>query len=312
MIDGFTREQLCGVWSATPTPLTEDLALDLASIEPTIEHHMKLDIRGLFVAGSCGEGPWMPTADRRELVREVARHAKGKMAIAVQVTDNSAARIIENAQQAAEDGADMVVIAQPFFLLNATPETLRELYLTAVEESPLPVGMYDLGERGPRCVPAEIMTELYRLPKVVMVKDSSGDTSRRDMALAARDDRPELLLLDGDEFHCVEYLEAGYDGLLLGGGVFNGHLAWQVIRAVEAGDIEAANAIQARMNRLMYDVYGGEDISCWLSGQKRLLVGMGVFQTWRNHLNYPLTPECEQAIERALVEDRDALFPWEG
>lgn len=312
MIDGFTREQLRGVWSATPTPLTEDLALDLASIEPTIEHHLKLDIRGLFVAGSCGEGPWLPTADRRELVREVARHAKGKMAIAVQVTDNSAARIIENAKQAAEDGADMVVIAQPFFLLNATDETLRELYLTAIGGSPLPVGMYDLGERGPRCVPAEIMAELYRLPKVVMVKDSSGDISRRDMALAARDDRPELLLLDGDEFHCVEYLEAGYDGLLLGGGIFNGYLAWQIIRAVEAGDIEGANAIQERMNRLMYDVYGGEDISCWLSGQKRLLVGMGVFQTWRNHLHYPLTPECERAIERALVEDRDALFPWEA
>ena len=310
MIDGFTREQLAGVWSATPTPLNLDLTLDVDSIRPMVEHHLKLDIRGLFIAGSCGEGPWLPTADRRELVREIARHAQGKIAMAVQVTDNSAARIIENIHQAAQDGADMVVIAQPFFLLNATPENLRALYLDALEASPLPVGIYDLGERGPRCIPEKVMSEVYRHPKVAMVKDSSGDPSRRDMALAARDDRPELLLLDGDEFHCVEYMAAGYDGLLLGGGIFNGAMAWEIIRAVQAGDLDRADQVQERMNRIMWDVYGGKDISCWLSGQKRLLVGMGIFRTWRNHLNYPLTESCEQAIEKVLEQDADVLFPW--
>ena len=120
-----------------------------------------------------------------------------------------------------------------------------------------------------------------------------------------------MLLLDGDEFHCVEYIQAGYDGLLLGGGIFNGYMAWEIIRAVEAGDIERAEAMQERMNELMWKVYGGREITCWLAGQKQLLVGMGIFRTNANHLDYRLTDECAADIERVLAEERDVLFPWE-
>lgn len=312
MIEGFEREQLRGVWSATPTPLNEDLSLDLDSIEPMVEHHLKLDIRGLFVAGSCGEGPWLPDTDRRELVREVAHCNDERMAIAVQVTDNSAARVIDNMNRAAEDGGDVAVIAQPFFRLNKSPEGIRAMYLQAIEESPLPVGIYELGERGPMPIPTEVLAEIYRHPKVAMIKDSSGSEERREVCLAAREERPEILLLDGDEFHCVEYMQAGYDGLLLGGGIFNGHMAWAIIRAVEAGDIDRANAVQERMNELMWDVYGGKEIKCWLAGQKQLLVEMGIFSTNANHLDYVLTDECAAAIDRRMQTDRDVLFPWEA
>lgn len=312
MIAGFAREQLCGVWSATPTPLNEDLSLDCDSIGPMVEHHVRLDIRGLFVAGSCGEGPWLPDADRRTLVREVVRHNAGRMAIAVQVTDNSAARVIDNMNRAAEDGGDVAVIAQPFFRMNKTPESLHRMYLRAIEASPLPVGIYELGERGPLPIPTEVLAELYRHPKVVMIKDSSGSEERRDLCLAAREERPELLVLDGDEFHCVQYLRAGYDGLLLGGGIFNGYLAWQIIRAVQAGDIARAQQVQERMNELMWDVYGGRDIRCWLAGQKQLLVEMGIFRSNANHLDYVLTAECAAAIKRRLETDRDVLLPWEA
>ncbi|MCD6362121.1 MAG: dihydrodipicolinate synthase family protein, partial [Armatimonadetes bacterium] len=190
MIQGFERERLRGVWSATPTPLNEDLSLDVASIEPLVEHHVKLDIRGLFVAGSCGEGPWLPDADRRALVREVVKHTDGRMAIAVQVTDNSAARIIDNMQRAAEDGADVAVIAQPFFRLNKSPESTRAMYMRALDACPLPVGIYELGERGPNPIPTDVIADIYCHPRVVMIKDSSGSGERREICLAAREERP--------------------------------------------------------------------------------------------------------------------------
>ena len=63
------------------------------------------------------------------------------------------------------------------------------------------------------------------------------------------------------------------------------------------------------MNRLMWDVYGGKKITCWLTGLKELLVQMGVFRTNRSFLNYPLTPACRQAIRRALAREHDVLFP---
>ncbi len=101
----------------------------------------------------------------------------------------------------------------------------------------------------------------------------------------------------------------GYDGMLLGGGVFNGYLAGKILEAVNSGDIRLAHRLQKRMNRIMYAVYGGKKISCWLSGEKKLLVEMGILSTWKNFPNYPLTKTCVRAIERILEKDADVLLP---
>jgi hypothetical protein len=70
-----------------------------------------------------------------------------------------------------------------------------------------------------------------------------------------------------------------------------------------------AEGYQERMNRMMWDVYGGKNIACWLSGSKKLLVEMGIFTTWKNIPDYPLTEECAQAIGQVLNRDRAVLFP---
>jgi dihydrodipicolinate synthase/N-acetylneuraminate lyase len=305
----ISKDALTGVWSATPTPLTQKMTVDTQSVKRMVDHHLRLGIRGLFLAGTCGEGAWMPERQKRLLVATVAKYAKGKMLVSVQVTDNSAARILDNMRTVREDGADIAVIAPPLFLLNATPRTLLNLYRQAIRESPLPVGIYDRGTFGSVVVPDEVLAQIYLEPKVIIVKDSSTNPIRRDIALAVRRKRPDLRLFDGDEFHCVDYLKAGYDGLLVGGGIFIGHLAGMIIKAVEDDDLPRAEKLQQRMNRIMYAVYGGKKITCWLSGLKRLMVEVGVFRTWNNYLDYPLTASCLRDIQKVLVKDRDVLLP---
>jgi len=305
-----TKSQFSGgVWSATPTPFTPEWDVDVDSVKRLVDHHLRLGVKGLFLCGTCGEGPWMPERNRRKMVQTVAKFAKGKLHIAVQVTDNSAARIIDNMHAAWEDGADAAVIAPPFFLLNVNADTLTTLYREAIRSCPLTVGIYDRGKFGAVVVPNEALAKIYAEKNVKLIKDSSTEPARREIALAARKKRPELLLLNGAEFDCVSYLRAGYDGLLLGGGIFNGYLAGQIMDAVAAGKIRQAERLQARMNRMMFDVYGGKAIKCWLSGQKKLLVEMGIFSTWQNHLNYPLTKGCERAIAKVMEREKDILFP---
>lgn len=304
------HDKLTGVWSATPTPFDDTLRVDEESVARMVEHHLQIGVKGLFLAGTCGEGPWMTDAEKSRLIRAVVAAAAGRLAVAVQVTDNSAGRIIDNMQRAAEAGADLAVIAPPYFLMNATADNLTALYREAIAACPLPVGIYDRGAHGAVVIPNETLEAVYHDPKVVAVKDSSTNPERRAIALAARAARPGLRLLSGDEFHCVEYIEAGYDGLMLGGGIMHAHLANQLITAVRAGDSATARAIEERMIRIMYAVYGGEKITCWLSGLKKLLVEMGVFRTWRSFLRYPLTDECSAAIDAVLRSDADALLPY--
>jgi 4-hydroxy-tetrahydrodipicolinate synthase len=210
---------------------------------------------------------------------------------------------------AKEDGADIAVIAPPLFLMNATPENVLALYTQAIRQSSLPVGIYDRGKNSNVPVPHAILPKIYAENNVVLIKDSSVNPGRRDIALAARQKRPGLRLLTGYEFEVISYLQAGYDGMLLGGGIFSGYLACQIMDAVAAGKLTLAERLQRRQVRMLYDVYGGKNIKCWLSGLKRLMVEMGIFGSWKSYLNYPLTPSCVRAIQRMVKKDADVLFP---
>lgn len=298
-----------GVWSAAPTPLTDDYRVDTVAVRRMVEHHLRLGIAGLFLCGTNGEGPWLPEREKRTLIRAVVKAAAGRLPVAVQVSDNSVARIADNMALAAQAGADLVVLAPPAMAMPKTPATVQKLYLEAISQSPLPVGIYDRGAHSAVVVPPAVLKAVYAQPQVVLVKDSSQDPAHQRVALAARRRRPELRLLSGDEFDCVNYLQAGYDGLLLGGGVFNGYLAGLLWQAVLAGDLDRAHALQERMTRLMYEVYGGPKISCWLAGEKQLLVEMGLLRTARTFLGYTVTPACARSIRQALQREHEILFP---
>lgn len=289
-----------GVWSATPTPLTLKRRLDSASVPRLVEHHVKMGVSGLMLAGTCGEGPWLSDVDREAMVRETVAASRGRLRIAAQVTDNSVVRTLANIEAAAAWGAEIAVVAQPYFFLNATADRQLAFYREIARASPLPVGFYDRGKASAYVMTEANLAELLTEPNIAMVKDSSTMPAHREVFVAARAKRPDLIVLNGDEFDCVSYLEAGYDGLLLGGGIFNAGLARRIIAAVRAGDAAEAKRTQARMNDLMLRVYGGPKIECWMTGLKELLVQMGVFSSNTNLLEYPLTDACRKQIAEAV------------
>jgi dihydrodipicolinate synthase/N-acetylneuraminate lyase len=303
-------EKLCGVWSAAPTPLTVDFKIDEASIERLAAHHEKLNINGIFIAGTCGEGPWLSDAMRLELANLSVKYNQGKMLLAMQVTDNSALRIIDNTKRIADTGVDIAVIAPPFFVINSTQDYLKKLYLEAIEASPLPVGIYHLGKNSKTRVEVGTITEIINHSNVKIIKDSSSDPVAMSAIIEAREQRKgELFALNGNEFDCVTYAQAGYDGALLGGACFNGLMAGEIIRLAKLDKIADAKLLQSRMNDLMFDVFGGKDIHCWLAGQKLLMVKLGIFSTNKTIINYSVDAACEKAIDAAIEREKMWLLP---
>jgi len=302
-------ERIKGVWSAAPTPFNSDWSVDVESLRKMVDHHLRLGVKGLFLCGTAGEGPAMTDADRSKVVEVVKGQGCDRLLLAVQVTDNSPARVFDNIRRAAAAGADIAVVAHPYFMMNATPANITDFYLECVRGSSLPVGLYDRGTHSAYGVPLESLKQVCLEPNLLLLKDSSCDMTRAKVVLEAKATRPELHLLTGYEFGCVDYLKAGYDGLLFGGAVFNGHMAKLIMTAAAKEDFVQAQALQDKMNELMWRVFGGKDCSCWLTGQKQLLVEMGLFKTNLNHYKYPLTDACAQAIKAVVSDYRQFLFP---
>jgi len=286
------------IWSAVPTPLTEDLKVDVPSVGKMIRDAVAGGINGVFLAGTCGEGPWLPDRERSRLIKAAAEAAQGQLQIAAQVSDNSVPRIMDNIDRVAEAGANYAIIASPATFLNPTPERIAALFTEAASASKLPVGIYDLGRHRPVVIPEERLKEIYSLPQVRIVKDSSGSPDRRAIALAAQAMKPSLQLFNGDEFRCLDYLEAGYDGFMFGGAAAVAPQLKQIVALFSAGRIEEARAVEVEMKKVLFGIYGGESIACWLTGLKYYMKQRGLFNSVASYLGYPLTDQCRAYIDR--------------
>lgn len=304
------REFKAGVWSAAPTPFTKDGIIDSESIRRLTAHHLRLGLKGVFVCGSSGEGPWITPGMSKDVAETTVKAAAGRLKVAIQVTDNSSIRILDNIAQLADSGVDVVIMAAPFFQRNASQEYLKNMFLEVLDRSPLPVGFYHLGKFANTLIETETAIHLMDHPNLIMLKDSSGDMEvmKQFVAHAKTLDNPPLLL-NGNEFDTVPYLQAGYDGVLFGGACFNGYMSNLILKAACDGDFAAAQSWQERMGEMMREIFGGEGFPYWLAAQKQVLVELGVFKTNRTLINYSLPPEGYKVIKAIIERETAFLLP---
>ncbi|OHB55216.1 MAG: hypothetical protein A2Y12_09325 [Planctomycetes bacterium GWF2_42_9] len=297
-----------GAWSAAPTPFKQNLAIDLHSVRRMITHHIRLGLKGVFIGGTCGEGPWLPRTDLRKLTQACTETSNGKIAVAVQVTDNSYSKVLEHIKEAKADGADLAIVAEPWFA-GPMSNVLEKHYMEIADRSVLPIGFYS---RSAKIVSLRIIKKVLQHPNVVMFKDSSVDDEVKNLALEVRSKKPSLLLLTGYELNMTPYLEAGYDGVLAGGGVLIGSITAQMIKKSEEKDFAGVAKLQAHCDRINYTVYGGREIKTWLTGLKYALMKMGIFSTTAGYLQYPLRPAGKQKIDKMIKTQASVLFPYQS
>jgi 4-hydroxy-tetrahydrodipicolinate synthase len=303
-----TRNSL---WSAMPTPLTSNGAVDSDSLRAVVNQHCRLGITGLFVGGTTGEGPLLPYDQQSQLVRQIKALTEGALHVSAQVSDTSALRVRENMAAMADAGADSVVIAPPWITKFCNRDFSLRYYLESLDAASLPVGIYILSQPPETGMDASFWGEVAGHPSVRYIKDSSGSEETTRTLLKVKASRPELKLLTGNEFHAVEHVAAGYDGGLLGTGILIGGMMRLAFEALANGDRLEADAWQARSNRFLWDLFR-EDISIWLGGLKYALTRLGIFSTDFTLLSYKLTDEDRSRIDAALEREREFIVPEEN
>ncbi len=294
------------VWSASPTPFLADGALDDAALERLCSQHQRLGVSGLFLAGTCGEGPFMPNRQRRRLVRRSGKWQAARF-IWPSRYPIRLLRVRENIAEAAESGADSVVIAAPWLVRFVNRDFARRYFLESLEcACPVPKGIYVIAQPAETGMDCEFWREIAGHPQVAYLKDSSGSAEYRRAFVRVKARRPELALRTGCEFDVLSAIRDGYGGCLLGTAIFNGAMIARAIAALETGDEDAARAWQDRGNRLLYDLFR-PDISAWMSGLKYALRATGIFSSEFSHLAYPLTDDDRRRIDAALQREREYI-----
>ena len=239
--------RLHGVVPPLVTPLDESGEVDRASLERLIAFLLDAGVDGLFLGGSSGEVALLDTAQRRAITEIAVGAVAGAVPVLVGAVDTGTRRVVEHARQAAELGADAVVVTAPFYVQPHPDEVIA--HFRAVHAAvDVPVVAYDIPSAvGTRLTP-EVVTALAAERVAVALKDSSGDlASFREIR---RRVPAEFPLLTGSELLADTAMRLGAAGIVPGLGNVDPHGYVRLYRAAVAGDDAAAAGEQDRLARL--------------------------------------------------------------
>lgn len=97
--------------AALPTPLDERGALDVPALDHLVHYFAERDLEGLVVGTEAGEGPYLDAPELQALVQGAARGLAGKKPFWVQIGHASTREAADAAAEAAERGAEGVLLA---------------------------------------------------------------------------------------------------------------------------------------------------------------------------------------------------------
>jgi 4-hydroxy-tetrahydrodipicolinate synthase len=214
--DRATPRRLQGALTALVTPFDAEGALDLAAHRRLVGRQAEAGIDGLVPCGTTGESPTLSVAEREAVIGatiEVLAEtgARDRVAVVAGTGTNDTAATIRATRRAATLGADAALVVTPYY--NRPDQRMLDAHYRAVaEEGDLPVVVYNVPSRTGANVEAETLLRLAAHPRIVAVKEASGNLDQ--IARIARE-RPEgFSLLAGDDIWTLPVLALGGDGVV--------------------------------------------------------------------------------------------------
>lgn len=249
--------RLHGIIVPMVTPLMSVDVLDLDALEKLIEHLITGGVHGLFILGSCGEGPSLSYPLRRELVERTCRQVNGRLPILVGITDSSAIEADAISQYASDCGADAVVIAPPFYFPIKRDELIG-FSRRRIRKSPLPVVLYNMPSLTKLSYDSECLSRLADEKKVIAIKDSSGDIGVFQRLVDAARVRDDWTVLVGPEQLLITALQLGGHGGVSGGANLFPSLFVQIYASVHDTSSAIFKQLAGRLRTLgsIYEIAG--------------------------------------------------------
>lgn len=254
-------KRLEGVFGPVVTPFDGQTgSVAIADFRANADAHLASGLAGLVISGSTGEAPLLDDDERRTLVEAVRGSVGDDRWLIAGVGSESTRQTIRRARDAANAGADALLVVSPHYYAGAmTCDALRAHFRRVADESPAPVVLYNIPKYAHFAIPPELVGELARHDNVIGIKDSSGDLGLLQRYLEAQSDRFSVITGSGQTF--AQALALGARGGILGVSLFAPALALDVLRAHRAGNPARSAELQERLTPLAKVIVGDQGVA---------------------------------------------------
>ncbi|WP_434289447.1 4-hydroxy-tetrahydrodipicolinate synthase [Celeribacter sp. SCSIO 80788] len=267
--------------------------LDVATLKRLVEWHIAEGSSGIVPVGTTGESPTLSHAEHQQVIEIVVETAAGRVPVIAGAGSNNTAEGLNLIRHAAKVGADAALVVTPYY--NKPTQKGLIAHFTAMHDAAdLPIVIYNIPGRSVIDMTTATMAELAKLPRIVGVKDATGDLSRVPKTRIACG--PEFCQLSGEDATALGFNAHGGVGCISVTANVAPKLCAEMQAATQAGDYAKALEITDKLMPLHIAIF----LEPGVCGAKYAMSLLGLCS---DEVRLPLTSlsdETKAAIKAAM------------
>jgi 4-hydroxy-tetrahydrodipicolinate synthase len=170
------KSMFFGSIPALVTPFSKN-CVDEDSLSAFVEWQIEQGSNGLVPCGTTGEVATLNADEHRKVIATVVRVANGRVPVIAGTGTYNTEASIERTRAAADLGADAALVVVPYY--NKPSQAGLAAHFTAIaESSPIPIVVYNVPSRTVADISVETLGQIAEHPKIVAVKDATGNLAR--------------------------------------------------------------------------------------------------------------------------------------
>src|SRR4051794_15896449 len=204
--------RLAGIFTPNVVPLDDQGEINEAETRRYVDWLIDRGVHGLYPNGSTGEFTRFTAEERRRIIEIIADQVRGRVPILAGAAEANTRETLKACEHYHRLGCRAVAIVAPFYY-KLSPAGVYAYFKEIADNTPIDVTLYNIPMfASPIDVPTVIRLA-EECPKVVAIKDSSGDLPHMMRMIAAvRPIRPDFSFMTGWDAALVPMLLVGCDG----------------------------------------------------------------------------------------------------
>jgi len=221
-----------------------DGRLDEEALTKMVEWHIEQGTHGIVPVGTTGESPTLSHDEHCRVIELVVKQAAGRVPVIAGAGSNNPIEAIEYTRVAERAGADATLHVAGYYN-RPNQDGLYHHFKMVHDETNIPIILYNIPPRAIVDIQPQTMARLAELPRIIGVKDATGDLARpwSERQLIKK----PFTWLSGEDATAVAYNVGGGTGCISVTANVAPKLVAQVQELTLAGDWAAARALQDRL-----------------------------------------------------------------
>jgi 4-hydroxy-tetrahydrodipicolinate synthase len=151
--------------------------VDIETLKELVEWHISQGSHGLVPVGTTGESPTLSHEEHEIVVSEVVNTVAGRIPVIAGAGSNNTVEALRFMKHAKSVGANAALVVTPYYN-KPTQDGLYAHFKMLHDQCDLPIVIYNIPGRSVVDMTPQTMGELAKLPRIIAVKDATGDLAR--------------------------------------------------------------------------------------------------------------------------------------